>query len=80
MSFGQEDHPEHIPNPGRTPLIMDTLIGGCRLSRVLMDGGSVTNIVYANTLFKTGIPQIALRPSQTEFHGVIPGRKAEPLG
>jgi hypothetical protein len=34
-------------SPGRYPLVVDPVIGNARLTKVLMDGGSSLNIIYA---------------------------------
>jgi hypothetical protein len=39
-----------VPSPGRYPLVVDLIISNVRLSKVLMDGGSNLNIIYAETL------------------------------
>jgi len=80
ISFGREDHPHHIPNPGRYPLVVDPIIGNTRFSKVLMDGGSSLNIMYAPTLELMGIGLDQLRPSTSPFHGVAPGKRVHPLG
>ena len=36
ISFGREDHPDYIPNPGQYPLVVDPIIGNTRFSKVLM--------------------------------------------
>jgi hypothetical protein len=51
-----------------------------RVHKVLMDGGSKVNMLYASTLDDMGIPQSALRPLTTPFHGVVPGMEALPIG
>jgi hypothetical protein len=51
-----------------------------RIHKVLMDGGSGINVLYASTLDEMDIPRSALRPSTAPFHGVIPGIEALPLG
>ena len=50
-----EDHPDYVPHPGRYPLVVDPIIGNTRFSKVLMDGGSSLNIMYAHTLELMGI-------------------------
>jgi len=55
ISFSREDHPDYIPNPGRYPLVVDPIIGKMRFSKVLMDGGSSLNIMYAHILELMGI-------------------------
>jgi hypothetical protein len=55
ITFSREDHPNRIPNPGQYPLVVDSIIGNARFSKVLMDGGSSLNILYAHTLRLLGI-------------------------
>jgi hypothetical protein len=80
IMFSREDHPNHIPNPGQYPLVVDPVSGNARFSKVLMDGGSSLNILYAHTLHLLGIGLDQLRPSTTPFHGVAPGKRVHPLG
>jgi hypothetical protein len=75
ITFSREDHPDRIPNPGQYPLVVDPVIGNARFSKVLMDGGSSLNILYAHTLHLLGIGLDQLRPSTTPFHGVAPGKR-----
>jgi hypothetical protein len=60
--------------------VVDPVIGNARFSKVLMDGGSSLNILYAHTLRLLGIGLDQLRPSTTPFHGVAPGKRVQPLG
>jgi hypothetical protein len=80
ITFSREDHPNCIPNPGQYPMVVDPVIGNARFSKVLMDGGSNLNILYAHTLRLLGIGLDQLRPSTTPFHGVAPGKRILPLG
>ena len=50
ITFDRDDHPDYVPNPGQYPLVVDPIVGNTRLTKVLMDGGSGLNILYANTL------------------------------
>ena len=45
-----------------------------------MDGGSSLNIIYLETLDLLGIKRTHLQPSAGGFHGVVPGKKALPVG
>ena len=45
-----------------------------------MDGGSGLNILYAEALKGMGIPMSKLSEINMQFHGVIPGKKADSLG
>ena len=80
ISFGRDDHPDRIPNPGQYPLVVDPVVGNTRLTRVLMDGGSSLNVLFLSTLELLGIGQDQLRPSTAPFHGVAPGKRVQPLG
>jgi hypothetical protein len=80
ITFSREDHPNRILNPGEYPLVVDPVVGNARFSKVLMDGGSSLNILYAHILRLLGIGLDQLQPSTTPFHGVAPGKRVQPLG
>jgi hypothetical protein len=80
ITFDREDHLGYILNLGYYPLIVDPIIGNTRLTKVLMDGGSGLNILYAETLDLMGISRSQLRANAAPFHGVVPGQRATPLG
>ena len=60
--------------------MLDPIIDGFHLTRVLMDGGSSLNLIYADTVRKMGIDPLRIRPSNTTFKGVIPGVEAHCSG
>src|SRR5438132_2470941 len=80
ITFGRADHPDHIPHPGRYPLVLDPIVRTIKLNRVLIDGGSGLNILFTKTLDDMKIPCSELKRSSAPFHGVIPGTSAVPLG
>jgi hypothetical protein len=45
-----------------------------------MDGGSSLNLIYADTLQKIKIPMNDLLPTESSFHGIVPGKPTYPLG
>ena len=55
ITFDWTDHLESVPQPGRYPLVVDPVVDTKRLTKVLMDGGSGLNIMYAETLDAMGI-------------------------
>ena len=55
ITFDRTDHSESVPQPERYPLVVDPIIGMKQLTKVLMDGGSGLNIMYAETLDAMGI-------------------------
>jgi hypothetical protein len=80
ITFDQDDHPDCVPSLGRYPLVVDPVIGNVRLTKVLMDGGSSLNIIYAETLGLLGIDLSAIRAGAAPFHGIVPGKRVQPLG
>jgi hypothetical protein len=61
-------------------LVIDPVINKKHLSKVLMDGGSDLNIIYAETLDAVGINRSRIRPIGAPFHSILPGKQAKPLG
>jgi hypothetical protein len=55
ITFDKKDHLDHIPQPGRFPLVVDPIIVKTRLSCVLMDGGSGHNPLYVETYDAMGL-------------------------
>jgi hypothetical protein len=79
FTFDQGDHPDHVPSPGKYPLVVDPVIGNVRLTKVLMDGGSSLNIIYVETLGLLQIDLSSIRVGAAPFHGIIPGKRVQPL-
>ncbi|KAI4971277.1 hypothetical protein ZWY2020_002191 [Hordeum vulgare] len=73
ITFDQSDHPAHVPTPGRQALVVDPVVEGVRLRKVLMDGDSGLNIMYADTLKGMGIPMSKL----SERHAIPWSRPRE---
>jgi hypothetical protein len=80
ITFDQGDHPDYVPSPGRYLLVVDPIIGNARLSKVLMDGGSNLNIIYAQTLGLLGVDLSTIRVGAAPFHGIVLGKRVLPLG
>jgi hypothetical protein len=84
IGWDRADHPKIMPNPGGYALVMDpTFVGptnNVRFSKVLIDNGSSINIMYRDTMQKLGIKENMLEPSQTTFHGIVPGLSCAPMG
>jgi hypothetical protein len=78
ITFDQGDHPDRMPSPGKYPLVVDPVIGNVRLTKVLMDGGSSLNIIYAETLGLLQIDLSSIRAGAAPFHGIIPGKRVQP--
>jgi hypothetical protein len=69
-----------VPSSGKYLLVVDPVIGNIRLTKVLMDRGSSLNIIYAETLGLLQIDLSSIRTGVAPFHGIIPGKRVQPLG
>jgi hypothetical protein len=57
------------------------MLAEVRLTKVLIDGGSGLNLIFASTLRKMGLDFMdMLVPSKSPFYGIVPGNAARPLG
>jgi hypothetical protein len=79
-TFDQGDHPDCVPSPGRYPLVVDPVIDNARLTKVLIDGGSSLNIIYAETLGLLGVDLSTIWAGAAPFHGIVPGKRVLTLG
>ena len=61
-------------------MVLDPIVDGFHLTRVLMDGGSSLNLLYQDTVRKMGIDPLRIKPTKTTFKGVIPGVEAHCTG
>jgi len=80
VTFDRDDHPDRVIAPGVYALVVDPIIINTRLSKLLMDSGSSLNIIYLDTLDLLGIERAQLQPSVGGFHGIVPEKKALPVG
>ena len=80
ITFDRRDHPTSIRHAGSAALVLDPIIDGYHLTRVLMDGGSSLNLIYQDIVCKMGIDPSRIKPSNTTFKGVIPGVEARCTG
>ena len=80
ITFNHRDHPTSIWHGGWAALVLDPIIDGYHLTRVLMDGGSSLNLIYQDTVRKMGIDPTRISQSNTTFKGVILGPKARCTG
>ena len=61
-------------------MVLDPIIDGFHLTRVLMDGGSSLNLLYQDTVWKMAIDPLRIKPTKMTFKGVIPGVEANCTG
>ena len=67
ITFDRRDHPTSICHGGSPALVLDTIIDGFHLTRVLMDDGSSLNLLYQDTVRKMGIDLSRIKPTKTTF-------------
>ena len=70
----------HLPRPGAYPLVVNPVIHQIHLARVLIDGGSALNIIFAKTLEDMGFDMTKLVPSDQAFYDIILGAGSTPVG
>ena len=58
ITFDRRDHSTSIRHGGSAALVLDPIIDGFHLTRVLMDGGSSLNLLYQDTVRKMGIDPV----------------------
>ena len=80
ITFDRRDHPTSICHGDLATLVLDPIIDGFHLARVLMDGDNSLNLLYQDTVRKMGIDPSRIKPTKTTFKGVIPGIEACCMG
>ncbi|KAK1698003.1 hypothetical protein QYE76_014700 [Lolium multiflorum] len=80
ITFSRADHPMTIPKPGHAALVVEAQIGGFKMSKVFMDGGSGLNLIFVDTIKSMGITMGMLEETDTCFHGILPTRPGYSLG
>jgi hypothetical protein len=60
--------------------VVNAIIGGIKMTKVLMDGGSSINILYKGAFEKLNIETSKWHPSHSSFHGIAPRQRVMPLG
>jgi hypothetical protein len=79
--FSCDDQWTSFSEPGKFPLVLDPVVAEVRLTKVLIDGGSGLNLIFASTLRKMGLDFTdMLVPSKSPFYCIVPGNAAHPLG
>jgi hypothetical protein len=81
ITFSRADQWTSFSEPGRFPLVLKPVVAGSKLNKVLIDGGSWLNILFAKTLKKMKLDIThMLTKSTSPFYGIVPGNAAIPLG
>jgi hypothetical protein len=81
ISFSHDDQWTSFSEPGKFPLVLDLVVAEVRLTKVLIDGGSGLNLIFASTLRKMGLDFADMMvPSKSPFYRIVPGNAVHPLG
>jgi hypothetical protein len=81
ISFSMDDQWTSFSKLRKFPLILHPVLAGSQLTRVLIDGESGLNLLFASTLKKMGLDiSKMLTHSRALFYGIIQGSVATPLG
>ena len=73
ITFHKHDRLTNRRRGRSAALVLDPIVDGFHLTRVLMDGGSSLSLIYVDTIRKMGIDSSQIKPKTTTFKGVIPG-------
>jgi hypothetical protein len=80
ISFSRDDQWTSFFKLGKFPLVLDPVVAGSQLTRVLIDGGSSLNLLFMSTLKKMGLNiSKMLTPNKALFYGIVPGNVATRL-
>ena len=61
-------------------MVLNPIVDGFRLTKVLMDGSSGLNLIYESTLNKMQMDRSRIEQNNTTFRGIIPSREARCSG
>ena len=79
ITFSRADQWADIPYIGRFPLVLDATVQKVLFKKVLVDGGSALNLLFAGALRELGLGTTDLTRSDSSFWGVVPSRASRPL-
>jgi hypothetical protein len=81
ITFSREDQWTSFSALGKFLLVLDPVVAGSQLTRVLIDGGSSLNLIFVSTSKKMGLNVAGkLTPSKPPFYRIVPGYSSTPIG
>jgi hypothetical protein len=81
ISFSRDDQWNRFYELGKFSLVLDPVVAGSQLTRVLIDGKSGLNLLFASTPKKMGLDiSKMLTSSKAPFYSIVPGNTATPIG
>ena len=80
VTFSREDQWTSFSELGKFPLVLDQVLVGSILTRVLIDGGSGLNLMFTSTIAKMGLDiSDKLTPNKAPFYGIVIGNASTPI-
>ena len=67
ITFSRVDQWADIPYTGHFPLVLDATVQKVLFRKVLVDGGSALNLLFAGALRELGLGPTDLAPSDSSF-------------
>jgi hypothetical protein len=80
VTFDESDQPKHSVDIGRFPLVISAVLKTIRATKIFMDKGSDSNLIYWDTFERLKISTDKLRPPRGPITRIGPGRQVMPLG
>ena len=80
ITIDENDQPEHSIDVGRFPLDVSVVLETVCATKIFMDGGSDSNMIYWDTFERLKIGTHKLRPPRGPTTRIVPGRQVMPLG
>jgi hypothetical protein len=81
IQFSKKDQWTSVANVGHYPLVLGPTIASITVPKVLTDGGTGLNIIFAATLKNIGLDFTSLfTPTDVPFYRIVPGKAAMRLG
>ena len=74
ITFDKSDQPEHSVDVGRFPLVVNVVLEIVHATKIFMDGGSDSNMIYWDTFDRLKIGIDKLHPPRGPITKIVPGR------
>jgi hypothetical protein len=74
ITFDESDQPEHSVDVGRFPLVVSAVLETVRTTKIFMDRGSDSNLIYWDTFERLKISTDKLHPPSGPITKIVPER------
>jgi len=80
ITFNESDQPEHSVDIGCFPSVVSAVLETVRATKIFMDGGSDSNLIYWDTFKRLKIGTDKLHPPKGPITRIVPRRQVMSLG